>query len=454
MLDELREAVGEEHVLVDDGMTASYRSDWTGRWSGRCLAVVRPADTTEVSAVVRACAARGVAVVTQGGNTGLVGGAVPVERGIVVSTSRLDGISEVDDASGQLTAGAGATIEAVQDAARRAGWRYPIDLAARGSATVGGTIATNAGGHHVIRHGMTRRHVLGVEAVLADGSVLSHLGGLVKDNTGYDLAGLLCGSEGTLGVVTAARLELVAPDVGSAVALVGFATIDDAVSSLGALRRSLPGVEAIEVMFDDGMSAVAEHRGARPPIEGCPVVLLVESVGQAEPADALVGVIARLDGVVDSAIADDAPRRAELWQWRDAHTETISALGATPPHKLDVTVPLARWPEFVGRVRGLAGTRPEARLWLFGHAGDGNLHVNLTGLPPDDDSLDEEVVAVVAELGGSISAEHGIGRAKRAWLHLNRSPAEIATFRAIKAALDPAGILNPGVLLPDDPSGP
>ena len=449
MLHVLREAVGHEHVLVDDDLTAAYRMDWTGRWTGRCRAVVRPADTAQVSAVVQVCAAHGAPVVPQGGNTGLVGGAVPVVGSVVLSTLRLDRIGEVDDATGQVTAGAGATIEAVQQAARRAGWRYAVDLAARGSATVGGSIATNAGGHHVIRYGMTRRHVVGVEAVMADGSVVSHLGGLLKDNTGYDLGGLLCGSEGTLAVVTAARLALVAPDSNTAVALVGFDALDHAVASIGALRRGLPGVEAIEVMFDDGMRAVAEHRGARPPFESCPVVLLVEAAGPGDPVGALADALGRLDGVVDSAVADDAPRRAELWLWRDAHTETISAVGSTPPHKLDVTVPLAAWPEFVDRVRGLAATRPDARLWLFGHAGDGNLHVNVTGLGPDDDSLDTEIVGLVAELSGSISAEHGIGRAKRAWLHLNRSPAELAAFRSIKDALDPAGLLNPEVLLPD-----
>ena len=446
-LDSLRGVVGASHVLTGE-LTAGYVVDWTRRWRGQCAAVVRPADTAEVAAVVRICAGANVAVVTQGGNTGLVGGAVPEAGAIVLSTARLDDVGSVDDLSGQLTAGAGATLAAVQRSARDAGWRYPVDLAARDTATVGGTIATNAGGHHVVRHGMTRRHVVGVEAVLADGSVISHLGGLVKDNTGYDLAGLLCGSEGTLGVVTRARLSLVAAIDEVAVALVAFDSIETAVGAVGRLRRHLPEVEALELVFEDGLVAVGEVLGATPPVLG-PAVVLVEAVGGPDPATALGDAVAELDGVIDAAVADDRVRREELWRWRDHHTETIARLGASPPHKLDVTVNIRSLPEFVHRVREVvARDAPEARLWLFGHVGDGNLHVNVTGLPPDDHTVDLAVAELVASLEGSISAEHGIGRAKRHLLGLTRSEAEIRTMRSVKEALDPQGILNPGVLIP------
>lgn len=454
LVEALAEVVGASHVLVGDDLTASYRTDWTGRWTGDCRAVVRPADTREVAEVVRRCRAAGSPIVPQGGNTGLVGATVPSGDEVVLSLVRLDQVGGVDDLSGQVTAGAGATIAAVHAATAGSGWHYPVDFAARESATVGGSIATNAGGHHVVRHGMTRRHVVGIEAVLADGSVISHLGGLVKDNTGYDLAGLLCGSEGTLGVVTAARLALVPDEPEVATALVGFDAVDSAVAALGPLRRRVAGIEALELMFADELRSVAEVLDAELPVDTSPAVLLVEASGTAASVEQLAIALDALDGVVDTAVALDPARRAALWRWRDHHTETINRLGASPPHKLDVTLPLHEVARFVGMVTELVASHaPTARLWLFGHAGDGNLHVNVTGLAPHDDEVDAAVLSLVASLGGSISAEHGIGRAKRQWLHLVRSDEEVAAFRALKSALDPTGTLSPGVLLPDDPLG-
>ena len=445
----LADLVGASHVLVGDDLTGAFRTDWTGRWTGTCRAVVRPADAAEIAAVVRLCARHGAHVLPHGGNTGLVGATVPDAGTVVVATGRLDGVGEVDDVSGQVTAGAGATISALHAATAGSGWHYPVDFAARDTATVGGSIATNAGGHHVVRHGMTRRHVVGIEAVLADGSVLSHLGGLVKDNTGYDLVGLLCGSEGTLGVVTAARLALVPDDAETATALVAFETVDAAISALGPLRRGVPGIEALELMFADELAAVSEVLDATLPLAASPAVLLVEAAGAATTIEVLAAALEALPNVADTAAATDPLRRDALWAWRDHHTETINRLGATPPHKLDITLPPSRLAEFVERVRPVvAALAPEGRTWLFGHAGDGNLHVNVTGLDPDDDTVDDAVLRLVAGMGGSISAEHGIGRAKRDWLHLVRTPEEIAAFRAIKSALDPEGLLSPGVLRP------
>ncbi len=445
----IADIVGPRHVLVDPETTRAFRTDWTGRWVGDCRAVVRPADTAEAAAVVAVCAGAGVAVIPQGGNTGLVGATVPDSGSVIVSTLRLDTVGPVDDTDGQLTVGAGATLAAVRAAARAAGWQYPVDIAARDSATIGGTIATNAGGHHVIRYGMTRRHVVGIEAVMADATVVSHLGGLVKDNTGYDLASLLCGSEGTLGLITAARLALTPPPGEHAVALLGFEHPAEAVAAIGPLRRGLSGLEAIEIMFADGMAAVAQVHGLESPVGPAAVVLLVEVAG-ASPLDALAEALTPIEGIIATAVADDPRRRAELWRWRDSHTEVINQLGETPPHKLDVTLPIARLAEFVPAVATVVSQlAPTAKLWLFGHAGDGNLHVNITGLTASDDHVDGAVLELVASMGGSISAEHGIGRAKRSWLHLNRSPEEIAAFTAIKAALDPDGLFSPGVLLPD-----
>ncbi len=444
----LRAVVGPGHVLTDADTTAGYSVDWTGRFRGKAAAVVRPGSTDEVAAVLVACAEAGAAVVAQGGNTGLVGGSVPLAGEVVLSLRRLDRVRAVDPVAGQVTAEAGVTIAALHSAAAGAGWDYGVDLAARDTATVGGSVATNAGGVRVVRHGDTRRQLLGVEAVLADGSVLSHLAGLEKDNTGYDLAGLLCGSEGTLAVVTAARLRLVPRHDQRVVALAAFAAADAAVAAAGTLRRTLPELDAAELMLAAGVDLVCSQLGLpRPFAAGVAAYLLVEAAGATDPTDALAAAVDGLAGVVDVAVATDPARRVALWRYREAHTEAINALG--PPHKLDVTLPAGGLSAFLAEVPGaVAAVAPEARAWLFGHAADGNVHVNVTGVAPGDEQVDDAVLRLVAAAGGSISAEHGVGTAKRRWLHLNRSPAELAAMWAVKDALDPAGILNPGCLLP------
>ncbi|MEY2422911.1 MAG: hypothetical protein QOI95_2978 [Acidimicrobiaceae bacterium] len=443
----LRAIVGAAHVLTDPSVTESYAVDWTGRFAGTTPAVVRPATTAEVSEVIGWCVANAVAVVPQGGNTGLVGGSVPLAGELVLSLRRIASLSSVDEVAGQLTVGAGVTIADVQRAARAVDWDYGVDWGARDTATVGGSIATNAGGSKVARYGDTRAQVLGVEAVLGDGSVVSHLDGLVKDNTGYHLPSLLCGSEGTLGIVTAARLRLVPRFDERVVALLGFAGVDDALIACGTLRRNLPSLEAAELFFDDGLALVRSTFGLPMPLSAPAVAyLLVECADRVDPADALASTVAGL-GAVDVAVATAAGRRAELWRYREAHTDAINQIG--PPHKLDVTLPGGALAEFADSVRiRVLAVEPSAHVWLFGHAADGNLHVNVTGVDPADERIDSAVLELVAELGGSISAEHGIGTAKKHWLHLNRSVPEIAAMRAIKRALDPAGILNPNALLP------
>jgi FAD/FMN-containing dehydrogenase len=446
-LDALRSIVGDAHVVTDPSVTQTFVTDWTGRFNGHTPAVVRPGATGEVAAVVAWCRANGVAIVPQGGNTGLVGGSVPLLGEIVLSLSRLASVGEVDTVAGQVTAGAGAAIAAVQSAAHRAGWEYGVDWGARDTATVGGSIATNAGGSKVARYGDTRAQVLGLEAVLGDGSVVSHLGGLLKDNTGYHLPSLLCGSEGTLAVITAARLRLVPRFDARVVALAGFASARAAIEACGTLRRSLPTLEAAELFFDDGLSLVCATFGLAPPLSHrAAAYLVVECAAPVDPTGSLAGALDTL-AAVDVAVGTSTAQRAALWRYREAHTEAINTLG--PPHKLDVTLPAAALPGFADEVRArVKEVAPEARVWLFGHAADGNLHVNVSGLAPDDDRVDDVVLALVADHRGSISAEHGIGTAKKRWLHLNRSPSEIAAMRAIKSALDPAGILNPNVLLP------
>jgi FAD/FMN-containing dehydrogenase len=446
---QLRDVVGADHLVTEDDVMASYGIDWTGRFSGRPSVVIRPADTLEVAAVVVRCREAGVALVPQGGNTGLVGGSVPLAGEAVLSLRRLSGLTDVDEVDGQVTAGAGTTVADLQTAAVGVGWAYGVDLASRDSATVGGTIATNAGGLHVLRHGATRAQLLGVEAVLGTGDTVSHLGGLRKDNTGYDLAGLLCGSEGTLGVITAARVRLVPPSPYRVVALLAFSSVEGAVRASAQLRRLLPDLSALEFFVQSGLELVCRTAGLpRPFFTGHPAYLLAEVAGPRDPAPALAEALDAVAAVTEVAVALDSVRQAQLWRYREAHTEAINTLGA--PHKLDVTLPTHALAEFIDRIPGVVAAANEgATTWLFGHAADGNVHVNITGVGPDDLTVDDRVLVFAAGLGGSISAEHGIGTAKRPWLHLNRSEAEVGAFRRIKGALDPAGILNPHVLLPE-----
>jgi FAD/FMN-containing dehydrogenase len=441
----LRAALGDRHVTTDPERLASVEVDWTRRFRGRALALVRPGTTDEVVATVRACADARIPLVPQGGNTGLVGGGVPHEA-VVLSTARLTAV-EPATVDGQVTVGAGTTLASVQEHARMAGWAFGVDFAARDSATIGGMVATNAGGVNVLRYGAMRQQVVGLEAVLADGSVISRTSGLLKDNTGYDLAGLLVGSEGTLGVVTRARLRLVPPLPRRAVALLALTDASAAVTLAAELRRRLPSLLAAELFTDAGLRLVLDHARLAPPFAThAPVYLLVEC-GETEqdPSDSLAAALdaAGFDG--DALLEADADARERLWQYRERHTEAINAEGV--PHKLDVTLPLDRLAAFLGRVEGVVdAAAPGTRTYLFGHVGDGNVHVNLVGPSSEDEAADDAVLRLVLELGGSISAEHGIGRAKARWLAADRGRPDLAAMRAIKRALDPDGILNPGVL--------
>jgi FAD/FMN-containing dehydrogenase len=447
VVDALVGVVGAAHVLREPEVVAGHEIDWTGRFRGTTPAVVRPADASEVAAVMAVCDAAGIAVVPQGGNTGLVGGGVPLKGEVVLSLRRLDHLGPVDSVAAQVTAGAGCTLESLQAHVAPHDLAYGVDLAARGSATVGGTIATNAGGVHVLRWGATRRQVVGIEAVTADGRVLSHLGGLVKDNTGYDLAGLLCGSEGTLAVVTGARLALVPRYEDRVVALCAFQDVAAAVGATAEVRRRVDQLDAAEMFLADGLDLVCATTGrSRPFDEAYPVYVLFEASGPSDPSEKLGRALAESAHVLDVAVATDSARRDDLWAYREEHTAAINTIGS--PHKLDVTLPLTGLADFAAAVPGVVATVAlDARCWLFGHLGDGNLHVNITGADPSDESVDDAVLRLVVASGGSISAEHGIGTAKRRWLSLQRSADELAVFRAIKDAFDPKGILNPHVLL-------
>ncbi|MHB8661999.1 MAG: FAD-binding oxidoreductase [Acidimicrobiales bacterium] len=439
---DLAAIVGPEHVLTDADLRRGYEIDWTGEYRGVAAAVVRPSTTEEVAAVLRRCHDAGVPVVPQGGNTGLVGGSVPDATGtaVVVSTTRLRERGPVEALSGQVTVGAGVTLAAVQQHVRPLGFDVAVDFAAREAATLGGMVATNAGGVHVLRHGATRHQVVGIEAVLADGSVLSHLTGVVKDNTGYDLAGLLCGSEGTLGVITRVRLRLIRVQPHRVTAMLAFPDVATMVEGLGRVRASVPGLDVAEYVVRRGVELVMSTFGTPDPFsEPHEAYLLIEASGATDPAPSVAAALA----TDEVAVATSSRHRDALWALRELHTAALARAG--PPRKYDVSVPVDQLAEFLDEAVDMVERRPGATCHHFGHLGDGNVHLNVLGEGAEE--LDAAVLGLVASRGGSISAEHGIGRLKRPWLHLSRTPQELAAFRAIKTALDGRGILNPGVLL-------
>jgi FAD/FMN-containing dehydrogenase len=473
LLAALAAITGFEHVLVEPDVVAGYATDWTGRYAGHPACVVLPGSTSEVSDIVRACAAHGAPVITQGGNTGLVGGSVPSPSGdepapVIVSTRRLTSLGPVDRASGQVTAGAGVTIARLAARAASAGLRYGVDLASRDSATVGGTIATNAGGIHTIRYGPTRFQVAGLTAVLADGTVVGNMSGMTASGGGYDLAQLLTGSEGTLAVITEARLMLRPAEPPAAVLFCGTAGIAEAAELTGLLKAAVPGLLAAEYVDAAGLALVRERAGLPSPFtSNYPGYLLAEiarTPGQQDAADYLVELTAAPSLPPETVIAQDVRGMAALWAYRERLTEAIATAGI--PHKVDVAVPGSELGPFCGELDGVvcaaaglhgagaagagleSGSVPPPQLIVFGHVGVGNLHVNVLGPDPADTHVDAAVARLAAAHGGSVAAEHGVGRAKTDFLAWTKSPAEIAAMRAIKRALDPAGLLNPGVLLP------
>lgn len=440
--------VGDQHVLTDPQLTAGYTVDWTGRWQGDALAVVRPGVVDEVAEVVRACAAAGVAVVPQGGNTGLVGGSIPRSDQVLLSLRRLDRVEAVDPVAQTIAAGAGVTVARAQAVAAEHDLRFGIDLASRDSATLGGIVATNAGGVRVVRHGPTRAQLLGIEAVLADGSIVRRWTGLVKDNVGYDLPGLFAGSEGTLGVVTSVLMRLVVPAAGVHALLLALGSLDAALAALAAIRRTGLTIEAAEFMQRDGVELVCQRTGLRPPFPSPAATYLLVEVSGATAESAVEALEAAAEHVEDATV-EPAPAR-RLWAYRESHTEAVNAASSTPPVKLDISVPVSGLAEFEAALRRrLDSALPGATLVAFGHIAEGNLHVNLLDVPLDDaENATDVVLRLVAEHGGSISAEHGVGVAKLPWVRLGRTAADLAAMRAIKRALDPASVFNPGVLLP------
>ena len=461
----LRAIVGAANVLDGETDMAPFLSDWRGRYHGRARAVVRPRDTAEVAAVVAACAQAGVAMVPQGGNTGLCGGATPLADGaaVVISLARLDRVRALDPDNDTLTVEAGCTLAAVQEAAQAAGRLFPLSLASEGSCLIGGNLSTNAGGVQVLRYGNTRDLVLGLEAVLPDGRVWDGLRGLRKDNTGYDLKQLFIGAEGTLGIVTAAVLKLFPAIRTRATAWVAVADPRAAVRLLGLLRAACGDrVSAFEIVGRTALGLVLRHiPGARDPLAGAPAwTVLVELSDPAVDApleaqlEAVLGEAVAQGLASDAAVAASVAQARALWALREDISEAQRIEGVSIKH--DVSVPVSRIPEFLERAgAALAARWPDIRVVAFGHIGDGNLHYNLSKAVADANAtfiartaeVNGIVHDLVCELGGSISAEHGLGQLKREEVLRYKPALEMELMRRVKQAFDPAGLMNPGKVL-------
>lgn len=453
IIQSLRALIGEAGVL--DAQALSTRAAGVMRKDPlQALALVRPTSTAEVSAVLRHCHERGLTVVTQGGLTGLVHGADAGPDQVILSLERMRCIESIDPVQRTATVQAGVTVQALQEAVQAQDLAFPLDLGSRGSATLGGTAATNAGGNRVLRYGMMRDMVLGLEAVLADGTVVSALNPLIKNNTGYDVKHWFIGSEGTLGVITRLVLRLREQPRSQDVALLALPSFDAVVRLLKHMDRALGGqLSAFEVMWPDFYRLVttAPAKGRPPLPQDHAFYVLAESQGAQLEADAERFTAALEDAlqqglVADAAVAQSDAERQALWALRD---DVHQVLVGGVPVVFDISLPIAAMQRYTSELAAtLVREIGEHRLWIFGHLGDGNLHVIVQVTPQQAAQLRPRIAALVYEplaaIGGSVSAEHGIGLEKKPWLAISRSEAEIALMRRIKVALDPQNRLNPG----------
>jgi FAD/FMN-containing dehydrogenase len=466
LLPAIRAIVGERGLITDPVDTAPYAEDWRKLYRGRTPAVIRPANTAEISAVVRLCAQAKVPIVPQGGNTSMVGGASPMEDGseFILSLSRLNRVREIDALDMTMTIEAGVTLKAAQNAALEAGCMLPLSISAEGTAQIGGVLATNAGGNNTVRYGNARDLVLGLEVVLADGEIWNGLRRLRKDNTGYCLRQLFVGSEGTLGVITAAVLKLAPRAREIAVAL---CAVPDAAAALDLFGRfqayDATTIQAFEFLSGAGVDLVLRviPGAVLPFARPAPAYALVE-LATSRPDAGLRASLEKIletalaDGVVtDAAIAESEAQRGAIWKLREEHSEAQKRAGASV--KNDISVPVSKVAELIRRATAACEKLIQGvRAMPFGHMGDGNIHFNLVqpeGADPawflaQDHALMEVVNEVVRDLDGSFSAEHGIGRLKPYLMTDWRGGAELAVMRRIKQALDPNGIFNPGRVLP------
>jgi len=461
----LRELLGADGVLTEPADCAPFQVDHLGRCQGRALAVVQPGSVAQIAQILSLCQAERIGVVPHGGNTSYCGGAIPDESGrqLVLSLRRLNRIRSIDPVNDSLTAEAGCILTQVQQAAEAAGRFFPLSIGSQGSCQIGGNLSTNAGGVNVLRYGMMRDLVLGLEVVLPGGGVLDGLTVLRKDNTGYDIKSLFLGAEGTLGVITAASFKLFPQIHVHATALAAIPDVRAAVTLLGQLRAaSGDRVSSFELIPRSGIELTTRHiPGVSDPLAGAyPWYVLCElsSARAAEPLDAVLeeslGAALAHGTVLDAALVRSERERAALWKLRESIPEAQRHEGASLKH--DISLPVAALADFVARAAPWIGSNvPDGRLVAYGHVGDGNLHFNVSQLPGSDrgrflartESVRRAVHDLVHEFGGSFSAEHGIGRTKVGELERYASPVELELMRAVKRAFDPHGIMNPGKIL-------
>lgn len=456
--------VGEAHAIRDEEAMAPYLTEWRDRYHGKAALVLRPGSTKEVAAILKCANETRTAIVPQGGNTGLVGGQIPFESGheVVVSLSRLDQVLDLDFASNTMTVEAGLILAQAQEAASSVGRLFPLSLASEGSAQIGGVLATNAGGMAVLAYGSARDLTLGLEVVLADGRMWKGLKSLRKDNSGYDLKDLFIGSEGTLGIITAAVLRLYPKPVERVTGMAGLSRLENAPAIFARLYEGAgPMLTTIEIISRAGVEFVLKHgTGARDPFTAPhPWYVLFEfsspreGEGLGELAETLLQAGLQAEEIDDVVIASSLTQAEELWRLRELMSEVQRHEGGSIKH--DISVPVARVPEFIARANQLVGLMiPGARPVPFGHLGDGNIHYNVSQPLTMDrtvflanwEALNAAVHEIVLDLEGSISAEHGIGRMKRDLLLHAKQDVEIELMRKIKKTFDPNNILNPGKL--------
>ncbi len=446
LTDALAGIVGAAHVVTDPDVLDGRSVDHTGRYRGRASALVRPGSADEVAAVLCACRDAGQYVTIQGGRTSLVAGTVPEHDDVLLSTERLRELGEVDVEERRIRVGAGATLAEVQRIASAAGLVFGVDLAARDSATVGGMASTNAGGLRTVRYGNMGEQVIGLDVALPDGSVVHRHSQVRRDNTGYDLASLFVGAEGTLGVITALDLRLHPTPRHRVTAVCGFDDLGALVDT-GRVFRDIQGVAALELIDARASALTAEHLGVAAPVDGA-WRLLVELTGETDQTERLAEALAEAGTSGEPAVGVDVGAQQRLWQIRESVAEILGVYG--PPLKFDVSLPLPAIAPFAAASTELVATHaPEAIPVLFGHIGEGNLHLNLvrcTLVGDAERELYSAMMQLIARSGGNVSSEHGVGSRKRAYLSMSRSETDIAAMRMVKAAFDPSGYLNPAVL--------
>jgi FAD/FMN-containing dehydrogenase len=446
LTDTLAGIVGAAHVITDPDVLDGRSADHTGRYRGQASALVRPGSADEVAAVLRACRDAGGYVTIQGGRTSLVAGTVPEHDDVLLSTERLTELGEVDVVERRIHVDAGVTLSEVQRAAAAAGLVFGVDLAARDSATLGGMASTNAGGLRTVRYGNMGEQVIGLDVALPDGSVVHRHSRVRRDNTGYDLASLFVGAEGTLGVIIALDLRLYPTPTHRVTAMCGFDDLDALVET-GRAFRDMEGIAALELIDARASALTAEHVGVAAPVDGA-WQLLVELAGDTDQTDRLADALeqARVSG--EPAVGVDVGAQQRLWQIRESVADILGVYG--PPLKFDVSLPLSAIAAFAAASAELVAKHaPDAIPVLFGHIGEGNLHLNLVRCAlagNTERELYSAMMELIARCGGNVSSEHGVGSRKRAYVSMSRSEADIAAMRAVKASFDPTGYLNPAVL--------